>query len=310
MALGGKQWTLLKVAILLVFATGCITDSVVWLPDSSGFIYTDRAGSRLNQFDLKKGARRVIVEDTSTKTSCPAISSDGKRIAVARIEAIQVSGSAVSTHRTQIVIYDRNGAQIARSRWHETSSHIDPPAQDSSMTVEAAGLNWSGPADKILLEHAIYDCSKDEFVDIDVTPWPLYNIPVVPSKKGFLAMSEKGPVFVDWDGWVTEFKNAPAGDKQPQFISFAWDGDVAALSTIDGIHEFDAEQMTHRFKPGGPKFNQSTGKLLWVLPSPKGGCNFCIFTDSSSNNSWLEIQDVGLAGGKCCCPQVLSRATF
>src|SRR5437867_1417969 len=76
------------VALTLASLAGCVP--TVWLPDSSGFIYikpikvADEPSGQLMHFDLAKKTSRVIVKDVGAATTWPALSSDGKRIAVAR----------------------------------------------------------------------------------------------------------------------------------------------------------------------------------------------------------------------------------
>jgi hypothetical protein len=291
------------VTILLIGAAGCIPDSVVWLPDSSSFVYTDKQGSRLNCYDLMKGARKVIVENTSTKTCWPAVSPDGKRLAVAKIESSTAAGSDICTYRTQVIIYDLDGHQVAQSRVHESTERVGQVASNSTSTMEDAGLNWSGPANKILLEKAIYDCTKDEFVDINVMPWPTNNLPVAPNKKGFLAMTEKGLVFVDWDGWIKAFKDAPDMAKV-EFVSFEWDGDVAKLVTSDGVHEYDVVRMMYTFNRRSPQVIQSDGKLYWIQSFANGGSNLSIFdSPDGTRGCRMEVQEVATGRRKVIVPQ-------
>src|SRR5262249_41593719 len=71
-------------ALLLVTCTGCV-EGITWLPDSSGFVYTEEDGQRLMHFDLAKGTARTLVADTKCETLWPAVSPDGKRIALAQV---------------------------------------------------------------------------------------------------------------------------------------------------------------------------------------------------------------------------------
>src|SRR5262245_22533350 len=71
----------LVIVALAAVASGCV-NGVGWLPDSSGFVYaTDR--QQLVLFDLKTKSSEVLVANTGTNTYWPAVSPDGKRIAVA-----------------------------------------------------------------------------------------------------------------------------------------------------------------------------------------------------------------------------------
>jgi hypothetical protein len=76
---------------LLICSTGCIP-GITWLPDSSGFVY--RSGQvyapseeRIERvyFDLATKKQRAIVDDNQMSTIWPAVSPDGKSVAVARL---------------------------------------------------------------------------------------------------------------------------------------------------------------------------------------------------------------------------------
>src|SRR5688572_27588973 len=73
---------LLGLAGLTLLLAGCFPN-VTWLPDGSGFVFTEKGGRRLIHFDLRTKERRVLCDDTKAKTMWPAISPDGKRVAVA-----------------------------------------------------------------------------------------------------------------------------------------------------------------------------------------------------------------------------------
>jgi hypothetical protein len=220
--------------LTLVGLPGCLPRGVVWLPDSSGIVFTDMEHARLVCYDLTRKARKILVDDTKSKTTWPAISADGKRLAVARVVDSTEMGSKVETTRTEVIIYDIRGQELKRSRPLITTGQLGNPATESKATLMEAGLNWSGPAAKLLLENAIYDCELDEWTKLDVKVMPFTNAPVRPDGKGFLAMGPKTLVFVDWDGWVTEF----AGDLLPtnpdsRILAFEWDDKVARLTSSE-----------------------------------------------------------------------------
>src|SRR5262249_44661675 len=86
------------VAALLLFAAlgtaGCLRGAA-WHTDSSGIIYTGGKGfTQLLHYDLTRGEQKVLVADTKAPTFWPAVSPDGKRIAVARVEIKEDKGPA------------------------------------------------------------------------------------------------------------------------------------------------------------------------------------------------------------------------
>ena len=104
-------------ALTLIFsalagATGCNFDGVVWLPDSSGFVYT--TPGQLVRYDVSTGKSRVLTtEDMST--ILPAVSPDGKRIAIARLPSTREKWSNSSRGILQVIVYDLEGKELQRS---------------------------------------------------------------------------------------------------------------------------------------------------------------------------------------------------
>jgi hypothetical protein len=76
--------------ILVACTAGCYP-GVAWLPDSSGFLYQGPGG--ITHYDLKTGKARVLIQDGKNTTQLPAVTPDGKRIAVA------VPSGQVARHR-------------------------------------------------------------------------------------------------------------------------------------------------------------------------------------------------------------------
>jgi len=130
--------------------TGCELPGVAWLPDSSGIVFTENKGTRLVHYDLKKKARRVIVNDTGTRTTWPAVSPDGKQVAVARWTAIPGKASQL-----QVILYNLDGKEAHRSR-----AYAWRPLETQKVELGPTHLFW-GRADKLLVwtgeETAIYD---------------------------------------------------------------------------------------------------------------------------------------------------------
>jgi hypothetical protein len=241
----------------------------------------------LIRYDLKRKASKVIVADTKTVTPWPAISKDGKKIAVAEHTSSYVKGSREVKHKLWIIVYDLDGKQLSRTKVDEVTS----PHPDAASTTEEnrsfAALNWSGPADKLLLvtlERAgIFDLTKEKFTSLDnsrdkalglgpgdkilvtpdVVPIPYYNRPVRPDGKGFLAMygdSVRTLIFCDWDGGVTFFGGIPK-EGIPEPTHCAWVKNTFRFYTTEGTTDADTEG-------GKLKVKDSTDKTT-VIP-PKG----------------------------------------
>jgi Tol biopolymer transport system component len=88
----------------------------VWLPDSSGFVYTT-SKQQLLRYDVATGKTQVLVADTGTKTLSPAVSPDGKRIAVARLHGKGKERDGVleaGPDTLEIVVFDLDGKELHR----------------------------------------------------------------------------------------------------------------------------------------------------------------------------------------------------
>src|SRR5262249_8329243 len=97
--------------LLLAASVGCLPCG--WLPDSIGFIYTDdRDFCRLVHYDLASGERRVLVARMPAHTPWPAVSPDGRHIAVARLTR---HPDQQKPDTMQVILYDLKGKEARRS---------------------------------------------------------------------------------------------------------------------------------------------------------------------------------------------------
>lgn len=270
---------ILATAIMLFGLPGCVPKGVAWLPDSTAVVFTDKTNARVICYDLTRKARRVIVDDTKTKTPWPAISADGKRLAVAKVESSWIKNSTTVTTRTQVIIYDLHGQELQRSGFRTLTHEMDFTASETGSKLEEAALSWSGPASKILLVDAIYDCVRDVWTTLP-NLWVIpSNTPIRPDGKGFLALTSKSSerlVFVGWDGAVSEFAgNLPAKDVEG--LAFEWNDKVARITTSDGLYEFDTQGMRCTFKAQRPWLLQGDGKPDRIHRFRSGTVQLCVF---------------------------------
>jgi hypothetical protein len=198
----------LPILALALAQTGCVP--TVWLPDSSGFVYVkptkgktpaDPPSGQLVHFDVQKKTNRVIVEDIGTGTNWPALSPDGKRIAVANFK-----GNPKVAQTVQITLYDLQGKKL-----HQTKDLPWAPARPKSSGPTQGLLFWSpSPKDDMIVvtdvsETGIYNVKADKLKVLEkAVPVIHGGSPFRPDGKGFLLLTgEKKEMhlsFVDWTG--------------------------------------------------------------------------------------------------------------
>src|SRR5262249_31789311 len=100
-------------------SSGCVP-GVGWLPDSSGIIYTGgKKYDRLIHSGLAGGKEKVLAATTGAPPLWPAVSPDGRKIAVAKVN---LEGKDRAT--VQVILYGRDGKELKRSKvfpWVETN---------------------------------------------------------------------------------------------------------------------------------------------------------------------------------------------
>jgi hypothetical protein len=202
------------VCLILAVNTGCYTE-VVWLPDSSGFIYTTPEG-RLVRYDVTTEKRQVLVADTGTKTTLPALNPEGKRVAVARLlgqSKVRDAGVEVGLDTLEVIVYDLDGKELQHSPqavWRKDGlygrkgGHISNP---DGYTV----LLWGpkGNEDKLAIFEPFIGDSKWGLYDLKterlevVRPGRPFSPSPAAGAGGFLVYDDIHPTsiaFVDWEG--------------------------------------------------------------------------------------------------------------
>jgi hypothetical protein len=250
-----QQVTLVILTLVLTFASGCdyYTD-VVWLPDSSGFCYTTPK-RRLVRFDVATGKRHVLVADTGTLTTRPAVSPDGKRLAVARLAGKSKKREGivlVDRDTVEIVVYDVDGKELHRSPelvWRKEGQY----GEWAQLGPEGhTRLLWGpkGKEDKL----AIFEAPGD---------WGLYDLKtkrlivptdallaIRPDNSGFLVVSDGSPqsiAFVDFEG-----NKHPITMKEGQLdqkgLKRGWEGHTFVGWWVDNLLRIDTEKWVGVFE--------------------------------------------------------------
>jgi hypothetical protein len=259
------------VGLLLLVAlasAGCVP-GVGWLPDSSGFIYTtgeDR--TRLVHYDLTQGKGHVLVEDTGASTVWPAVSPDGQRTAVGKLDLPE--GQKRIT--LQVILYSRAGKELKQSKvfdWMKLkAAPLPKPFPGGDLLPQ---LFWAPRGDRIVI-HAmgytgIYEEKTDRLLHAgEGILFAFGGTPIRPDGAGFLVMknmrwsnwwerkdgkgnSDPGFAFVDWEAKEQALKAPPLledaaalkkekdGNKLgalfwPALYQSAWHGDVAEVSWL------------------------------------------------------------------------------
>jgi hypothetical protein len=144
----GHQRVALTVLVLaLTGLVGCFPPRTVWLPDSSGFVFSSAGPwdessdtiARIFHYDLNKKAARVLTDVPWLSTMMPGVSPDGKRVALVRVERAGQRSTA------QVVFVD-----LDTGRLHQTK----PVAVGELKTegfVPWAVAEWSPKGDHLLI---------------------------------------------------------------------------------------------------------------------------------------------------------------
>jgi dipeptidyl aminopeptidase/acylaminoacyl peptidase len=200
--------SLLTAAVLAgcLTASGCIP-GVTWTPDSRGFYFTGgKDYQTLYFFDVAARKAKPVVADTGGLTQWPAVSPDGKRVAVV------VPAEREGKKQYRVVAYDPEGKEVQRSRPFPLGPQA--PGKDAPKSQVPIWLFWApkGQGDKVLLQMSnscgVFDLKENRFTDLgDHLLWVFADSPARPDGKGFLALKpalQKGEpftaAFFDWQG--------------------------------------------------------------------------------------------------------------
>jgi hypothetical protein len=285
---------LLRVAaavLLPALAAGCLPNAT-WLPDSSGFVYTGgKDKDKLYVYDLEKKEPRVLVEK-GAGPAWPAVSADGKRIAVALCKDVGKGG--FMEMEVEVIVFDRDGMELHRS------AKLKWPNSLADGEGLFAQVFWVPGQDKLLLDanqsSGFYDLTTKSIVMLEhVRPSTYRNTPIRPDGKGFLAVLTDGNLaFIDWDGnkhkiQVTPKDKYPIGgltpldelNRQigdgprgmfqfPMLHSSRWDDSTAVVSWDDRRLKIDTDKLTATVDQIKPAMS-ADGKLIQDQVKLAGG---------------------------------------
>jgi len=308
---GVTAWPV-RVAIvaLAALASGCV-NGVGWLPDSSGFVYTTSKG-QLAVFDLKTKSSKVLVKDTGTNTYWPAVSPDGKRIAVAGL-----SFDGGKEGRLQVLIYDRQGREEHRSErlaWGRAKK--GKPDRDCTMTQ----LFWSPDGTKLLVYGStyrtygttgVYDLKNNRMTRWErAVPSTFRTTPARSDGKGFLLarLREDGEAlqglgFVSWDGKERpiRLKFDPNEEKEgagaifpvlvwPVLRRSRWDGAVAEVTVGTSRIRIDTAEGVGTLAESGKAEVMLGERLIWQQHAfPERGAVLSVLTPAKGKESYDEF---------------------
>jgi hypothetical protein len=153
---------------------------VTWTPDSKGFYFTAcKDYKKLLYFDVAAKKARTVVSDFNGMTHWPAVSPDGKRVAVVTFVGDD------QKYGFQVVVYDSAGKELQRSR-------LAPPATQPPKSLLVC-LFWApkDQGDNVLFQAgntcALVDLKADRFTYLgeETMLWVFGNSPIRPDGKGF-----------------------------------------------------------------------------------------------------------------------------
>lgn len=241
-----KRLLTLLSSIVLLFLSGCWDSEVEWLPDSSGFVYIKEDGT-LAHYDVARQAWRVITKIDANGEGKPAVSLDGKQIAVCRqitsgtnesIELLVYSLGGTLLHRAgpfglttnEGVRQLKAGNRFGRCYWSPDGSRLcmevqaPAPANGGRPAGGETGTSNRIPFPTL----SWYDLGQQTFHEqkgvclaMDLNCWD-YS-PYIPDGRGLLVVQPvrtdagylhipetQSAVIVNWQGEITELQHPPA----------------------------------------------------------------------------------------------------
>jgi hypothetical protein len=246
---------LVTIAPLLLLA-GCVP--VLWLPDSSGFLYVSNKGSAM-LYDVVSSKKKVILEKLPGDSMWPALSPDGKKFAVA---SMMKKEEPKKQFEVRVHIFDFQGKEV-----HCSPSFVWRDA-DSGADNRTTAIFWARARDRLIIHDymdsgkcGIYDPEKKTLLQVNGMPAPFGGSPIRPDDKGFLitrAEDEKlAMFFVDWSGKEQAIKVDEAIGKEedraqvvqsPWRGTSIWDNSTAIVTFKSWLVRVDTEKRTAKLE--------------------------------------------------------------
>ncbi len=323
--------SLATVAFVLGTVAGC--RPVVWLPDSSGFVYTEDGDYRLVHYDVRTGKRHVLVAEMPARTPWPAVSPDRKHIAVARLIK---DPRAKKSDAMQVILYDLEGKEVRRSaeftwappRKADLAPQGSPeggmfPRKGDKDDLHT-GAFWAAGVGRLIVHDyqevgraGIYDLARDQLIVLEGLPPAFGGTPCRPDGKGFLLLRPNGDslklALVDWEGKLRPIRLNPEAidsDEKRELITFpwigtsAWEGNVAVVSNGTTRIRIDTHKLIGTFETVPTKEAFVGGKVvLQRFTFPKGGLKLQVLLGQEGppeqpQGSFLRLELVGGMEGK------------
>jgi hypothetical protein len=241
----------LLVFVALAITSGCVPEKIVWLADSSGFVFTTgQEHDRIVHYDVPQTKWRIVVDNSRANTPWPGVRPEDNHIAVAKC----FSGD--KCYKLQVRVYNMEGRLV-----HESADYLwrPEPSNRASTALHKAAAAWCPKTDRILISAAghagYYDYQKKSLHHLpdDLRPVLEGPFPIRPDGAGFLATRGEGEsvrlVFHRWTGNETEITPPETLKTGEGWFSAKWKGKAIILSCGFGDTEIDTETGTTMVAP-------------------------------------------------------------
>lgn len=297
---------------ILCFVPGCVL-GVAWLPDSSGFIFTTPKGHLL-AYDFATKKHRIILEDKAATTTCwPALSPDGKKVALVHLGGHDDKDEAV----LQVVVCNLKGKIEYRSDQIQFATLKGKELQYTTQVV------WSPDGRKLLVHGqgfanqgegfdntALFDFAiKETKIWKQHVPAFFGGSPIRPDGAGFLLanLESKEDVgefaWVDWAGKkqkITSDEERPPDDELQPWTALhnsRWDGHKAIVMMPEHRLVIDTLKLKEYSEPA-PAADTMIGKEnIQMRAKLASGVELFLLAHDASNKGGPSVRVVARKKG-------------